>query len=370
MSRKKFNPIFILFVVLGIVCGIFGKNMIEYLESNGLSSPFSLLFIMAIFVISLCVVPIIHESGHLFMGLMTGYDFVSFRVGNFAIVKENNKLKKKKFNVVGTGGQCILSYKKVEYPERIPYFWYHFGGVFFNLLTTAICMCVIISSKSIFINVGLGILAAISLVTGITNIIPTKATGIGSDGYNLMIFRKSAINRIANYKIMLINSLQYQGIKLEDMPKEITIFTKEEKSCEFGIALSIIEANILMNQHDFKSAEKIYRSIVENEEAYTLYQNESKCEMLFCMIMNGCSSEEINKIYDNDIRQYIMITEKTYIMRKRLMYAYYLIIEKNQEKAKREYNSALQMQNTYPAKGEYLSEMDLIEYIRENFQHI
>lgn len=334
MSRKKFNPILILFVALGMICGIFGGNMIEYLENNGLSSPFSLLFIMAIFIISICVVPIIHESGHLVMGLITGYDFVSFRIGNFAIVKENNKLKKKKFNVVGTGGQCILSYKKVEYPEEIPYFWYHFGGVFFNFLATAICMGVTIFSKNILINVGLGIFAAISLVTGIINIIPTKATGIGSDGYNLMIFRKSAIDRIANYKILLLNALQYQGIKLEDMPKEITTFTEEEKSCEFGTALSIIEANLLMNQHDFKSAEKIYRSVVENEETYALYQNESKCEMMFCMIMNGCSIEEINKIYDKNIRQYVMMTGKTYIMRKRLMYAYYLIIEKKSRKSK------------------------------------
>lgn len=365
MSMKKFNPIFILFVAFGIICGIFGNNMIEYLEDNGISSPFSLLFILIVFAISFCIVPIIHESGHLVMGLMSGYDFVSFRIGSYAIVKENNKLKKKKFNIVGTGGQCILSYKKVEYPEKIPYFWYHFGGVFFNLLTTVICICMVLCSKNVFANVGISVLAAISLITGITNIIPTKATGIGSDGYNLMIFRKSAIDRIANYKIMLINSLQYQGIKLENMPKEIITFTKEEKACEFGMALSIIEANILMNQYDFKSAEIIYRSIVENENAYAVYQNECKCELMFCMIMNGYSTMEINEIY-NDIKQYVITTGKTYIMRKRLMYAYHLIIEKNQEKATKEYNLAVQMKNTYPAKGEYLSEMCLIGYIKEN----
>lgn len=131
------------------------------------------------------------------------------------------------------------------------------------------------------------------------------------------------------------------------------------------MALSIIEANILMNQYDFKSAEIIYRSIVENEDAYAVYQNECKCELMFCMIMNGYSTMEINEI-NNDIKQYVITTGKTYIMRKHLMYAYHLIIEKNQEKATKEYNLAVQMKNTYPAKGEYLSEMCLIGYIKEN----
>lgn len=119
--------------------------------------------------------------------------------------------------------------KYMEQTKTTPNFWYHFGGVFFNLLTTVICICMVLCSKNVIANVGISVLAAISLITGITNIIPTKATGIGSDGYNLMIFRKSAIDRIANYKIMLINSLQYQGIKLENILKKLLHLQKKKR---------------------------------------------------------------------------------------------------------------------------------------------
>ena len=35
---------------------------------------------------------IIHESGHLVMGLRSGYDFVSFRIGSFVWIKQDGKL--------------------------------------------------------------------------------------------------------------------------------------------------------------------------------------------------------------------------------------------------------------------------------------
>lgn len=72
------------------------------------------------------------------------------------------------------------------------------------------------------------------------------------------------------------------------------------------------------------------------------------------MIMNGSSIEEINKIYDEELEKYIKITEKTYIMRKRLMYAYHLMVKKDFEKASQEYILVKKMENTYPANGEYL----------------
>lgn len=365
-KKNGFNSIFIVFIILGIVSGIFGGNMIDYLKNSGVSSATSLIFILFTFLVSFFIVPIIHESGHLVMGLLTGYEFVSFRIGSFTLIKENGRLVRKKFNIAGTGGQCTLTYKTVDNPQDIPYFWYNFGGVFFNFLTVLVCIPVIILSDNVFISVGFIMLAVISFILGIINIIPTRATGIGTDGYNLVLLKKSPVERVSNYKIMLINAMQYQGIRIEEMPDNILKFTDEEKQCQFGKAFIVIEANVLMNKYDFKSAEEKYRSVVNDENSLEIYKNECKCEMMFCMIMNGCSPYDIDNIY-KEIKQYIAITEKTYIMRKRLMYAYYLIVKKDFEKASQEYILAKKMENTYPAKGEYLSEIALIEYVKDNF---
>lgn len=366
-KKSKFNPIILLFYLIGGVCGFSIAVLIDYLTKSGVSTPYALVFILIIALTSIFAIILIHESGHLVMGLLTGYDFISFRIGSFTFVKENNKLVTRKFNIAGTGGQCILTHTEVEKPEELPYFWYNFGGVFFNFLTALICLFVILLSKNPFVLTGFLIFAILSLAIGIINIIPTAAMGIGTDGYNIILMKKSPAVRITIYKTMLINALQFQGTRLEDMPENLLTFTDEEKQCEFGTALTCIEANLLMNRHDFKAAEEEYRSVAENNDTYTLYQNECRCEMIFCMIMNGCTAEEINEVYDNELKKYIITTGKTYIMRKRLMYAYYLIIEKDFTKAEEEYLNAEKMEKTYPAKGEYLSEMALIKYVKNNF---
>lgn len=47
--------------------------------------------------------------------------------------------------------------------------------------------------------------AIISLILGIINIIPTKATGVGTDGYNLILFKKSPADKMANYKCYAVS---------------------------------------------------------------------------------------------------------------------------------------------------------------------
>lgn len=114
-KKSKFNPMLIMYIVIGAACGFFGADLMDRLENNGVSPFVSLIFMMAAFLLSFLIVPIIHESGHLVMGLLTGYDFVSFRVGSFTVIKENGKLVRKKFNIAGTGGQCILT-KEIQNP--------------------------------------------------------------------------------------------------------------------------------------------------------------------------------------------------------------------------------------------------------------
>ncbi len=367
-KRSKFNPILIIFAIIGGFSGFFGMDLLDKLIGKNVAvNPITILFLIVMFLLSFFLAPLIHELGHLIMGLLTGYEFVSFRVGNFTIVKENGKFVRKKFNIAGTGGQCILTYKIVDNPQNIPYFWYNFGGIFFNFLTTFICIPFILIFKNPLFKIGFILIAVVSLILGIVNLIPTNAMGVGTDGYNLILLKKSPADRIMIYKTMLINALQYRGVILEDIPDNILTFTDEEKNCTLGIVATILEANLLMNRHNFELAEKKYRYVANNEDNASLYRNECKCDMMFCMIMNGCSKEDIDKVYDDELKKYVKITEKNYIMRKRLMYAYYLIIQKDFDKASHEYICAQKMKNTYPARGEYLSEMALIDYVKDNF---
>ena len=77
---------------------------------------------------------IVHEAGHLVFGLLSGYKFISFRVFDFKIIKdENGKFKIRFERVAGTGGQCLM--RPPEYVEgKFKYKLYLLGGVIFNIV--------------------------------------------------------------------------------------------------------------------------------------------------------------------------------------------------------------------------------------------
>lgn len=66
---------------------------------------------------------IIHEFVHLIFDLVSGYKFNSFRIFNYMIVKDNDKLVFKKYSVTG----------------RIPYVLYDLGGSILNFISAIIC---------------------------------------------------------------------------------------------------------------------------------------------------------------------------------------------------------------------------------------
>lgn len=82
---------------------------------------------------------IFHELGHLIAGLLTGYRFVSFRVGTYMLVKENGKLSVKKMTLKGTGGQCLMCPPPSK-PEEMEDTWYLLGGPMANMLLSSLSM--------------------------------------------------------------------------------------------------------------------------------------------------------------------------------------------------------------------------------------
>ena len=63
---------------------------------------------LACLVLSFWLQAILHEGGHLVCGLLSGYRFLSFRVGSFTLLRQNGRLVLRRFYLPGTGGQCLL----------------------------------------------------------------------------------------------------------------------------------------------------------------------------------------------------------------------------------------------------------------------
>ena len=64
---------------------------------------------LAVMYVAIFIHIILHELGHLIGGLMSGYEFCSFRIMSFMWKKENGKIRLRRMNLAGTGGQCLMS---------------------------------------------------------------------------------------------------------------------------------------------------------------------------------------------------------------------------------------------------------------------
>ena len=79
---------------------------------------------------------VIHEAGHLVFGLVTGYQFVSFRIWNMMWLKKDGKIQFKRMSLAGTGGQCLMSPPDLA-DGKMPVLLYNFGGAIMNLFSAA-----------------------------------------------------------------------------------------------------------------------------------------------------------------------------------------------------------------------------------------
>jgi len=366
-KKKKSSAIGnIIMICFGAVIGFVIAALMNNSGDDGETSFLYLIFIILAFFISILLGLIIHEAGHLVCGLKTGYEFVSFRVGSLTVVKEDGKLVRRKFTIAGTGGQCVMTHEPVENPEDMPYFWYHFGGGFFNILCAVIGLVLYLIIPNKTVGMYFAVFTAVSVILALMNLIPIKAMGVPNDGYNIYLLHKSPKNRKMIFNSMAANGLQYKGNRLKDMPEEL-FYGADPEGGIYETAQALLCANRELDRHDFEAAKKIYEQVLSNPELVDIYKNECKCELMFTRIVTGESKEKALENYDKNLQSYINQTGKTYIMRKRLMYAYYLITEKDCDKAQAEYQAALKMKDTYPCKGEYDSEMEIIEYVKENF---
>ncbi|MCM1529109.1 MAG: hypothetical protein NC093_03835 [Alistipes sp.] len=243
-----------LFTAVGIGAGIFMSRYSDKLEAAGISGLPMLLIMIVLFYVSYLIEIIIHEAGHMVMGMLTGYEFLSFRIGSLAVVKENGRLVRKKFRIPGTAGQCLLVPPETDAPEKLPFFWYHFGGVFFNLLTGALALIPAIIADNIYVVTASVFFAVTAFIIALTNGIPVKMPGMLNDGCNIRLMIKDPAERTVIYKSFMANARMYRGERIEDMP-ELCIATEGERNTTHGVGMSLTEGTLYMYRHQFERAE-------------------------------------------------------------------------------------------------------------------
>lgn len=337
----------------------------EYLDkyySISLSEGAAVFFVaVASSILSFAILVPVHEFGHLVCGLLSGYKFVSFRIFNLTLLKENGKFRIKRFAVAGTGGQCLLSPPEMSI-EKIPTFWYNFGGILANIIILLIVLPFLFLDLNPFVAEALGVFAAVDAIMILTNSIPMKAGGVGNDGYNLCLLQKDNKGKTGIINQLRANALIQQGVRPKDMPDQLfALPTDIDYSNALEVSMPLMYSGRLIDMMHYEEAleclEKMYS---HKDEIMQLYLKEIACELAFLYLRTGNISKA-EELLDESLRKYIVHYSKMMSSKERLLIAMTLYLDKNEPKAQEMYASFKSHVNDYLLQGEAIGDLALIE---------
>lgn len=348
------------FAVIGLGCGIAVIPVIDYFmgeDSNFFIALMGLFLMLSLMYVAIFLEMAIHEMGHLVFGLLTGYKFVSYRVGSFTFIKEDGKLRIKKFTLPGTGGQCLMA--PPEYTTTMPYVLYNAGGAIFNFFSSLIFLLLFFPFSDIpFLSSFLLMAAFISFGLGTMNIIPLI---YGNDGSNIANIHKSEMERKAFWAQMKMAQLQSENIRLKDMPDEVfPVRSKEEvEGIMTSSAFAYYESSLL-DSGEFEKALKVSEVVISSPLLVGVLRTAIKCDEIYTLLLLGREKKEIDEIKDKKmIKEMKAMRGMLFVMR--CEYAYALLYEGNVNKAN-EIRKAFDLTaSNYP----YLSEIEGERYLMD-----
>ncbi|MDE6290840.1 MAG: M50 family metallopeptidase, partial [Muribaculaceae bacterium] len=278
-------------------------------------------------IISFLILVPIHELGHLVCGLLTGYRFVSFRIFNYTILKENGRFRIKKFAVAGTGGQCLLAPPDLPL-DRIPTGWYNFGGVLANIIVLLIVLPFFLLPLNPFVAEALGVFAAVDAIMILLNGIPMMANGVGNDGYNMRLLKKNLRSKQGIVNQLRANALIQNGVRPKDMPDNLFEDPKDiDYRNSLEVSIPLMYSSRLVDEMKYDEALECLETLYSHkEEIMPLYVKEIACELAF-LYLQTVHPEKASELLDKDLRKYIETYRRMMSSKERLLCAIALYLD-------------------------------------------
>lgn len=373
----KFKKIIsiIIFLTVFFAIGIFIANVsdeiIEYFgwPYNLLTNLLLFLILFFLLVLLFFLHIVIHEIGHLIFGLATGYSFVSFRIGWLTLVREDGKFSLKKYNIPGTGGQCLMMPPKMKNGDY-PFVIFNMGGVLFNLIFSigALLLILLINDLNVIPYAILIHFILAGVFASITNGIPMKIAGIANDAHNVRSILNDDEAKRGFYLQLRVNGLQSKGMRIREIDLDMLKLKEgSDISSPLNTGIKLMEHNWYMDNMDFENARICLESLVPHfNKLIPLYVNEINCERIFLELIGDCNKDFIDRLYNKGLEKYIK--ESKFMLNKtRLLMAYEAIYNEDKKKALEHYNDLKRLYESYPNKGEADMEIMLADWVNVNF---
>ncbi len=214
-------------------------------------------------IICFIITIIIHETGHLFFGLKSGYELVSFRLFSHIWYKEDGKtIHKKNKGIGGILGQCLMK-PNDEYDENFKFLAYLRGGYIFNMIQFIILY-------GIWFIPGLPEILFAPLVVGffLTGILLVSSffaieSPIPTDGHNIKMCKKYETSKKALHLQMKVNNKLSEGYTYVDFMDEYDFDFELAKTQPLVYAIIGFKYNALLEQGKIEEAKEMFEQMYE-----------------------------------------------------------------------------------------------------------
>lgn len=309
---------------------------------------------------------IIHEAGHLVFGLKSGYQFSSFRIGNFMWLKEDGKLVHKKLSIAGTGGQCLMVPPEMK-DGKIPVIAYNLGGSIMNLIASSVFFCLYLSLPVGSIASVLCLIATvIGVALALMNGIPMRTGTVDNDGYNALSLGKNKDAMRAFWMQLKINEQLAKGIRLKDMPDEwFAVLADEAMQNSMVATQAVFATNRLMDQQRFEEADQLIAHLLEIDSGIGgLHRSLMICDRVYIELIRNNRKEILDKMLTKAQLKFMKAMKK-FPSVVRTEYAYALLSLHHEPKAKAAFELFEKIAKTYPYPNDIQSERELIKIAQE-----
>jgi len=352
-------------VLVGAVSGIL---MVEYLDASasaGRSTGEELLslglLLLALYGL-ICVHVILHEAGHLVFGLLSGYEFGSFRIQSYMWVRQDGRLRCKRLTIAGTGGQCLMT--PPDSPDwNFPVILYNLGGSLMNLIWSGIgfLFCLLMERGSLGYTI-LMIFVLAGILLGLMNGVPMRMGMVDNDGYNAISLSRDAAARRAFWVQLKVNQQIAQEVRLKDMPEEwFAVPADEGMKNSMVVVMGIFAANRLMDEHRFEEADSLMFHLMEIESGMVdLHRQLLVCDRI-CVELLGENRKEVLEEMLSKKQKSFMKSMKNFPSVLRTEYMYALLGTQDTCKAGKIKEQFEKRAKSYPYPGEIQGERELME---------
>ncbi len=354
----------VLFAILGGIIGFIILGHVNNALKDG-ENIFEIFFIIA--VIAACAYLafifqiIVHELGHLIFGLISGYKFASFRIFSFMFVKKNGKIKLKRFSLAGTGGQCLMSPPDLNNGD-FPLMLYNFGGSIANLFVSILALILFLKDIP-YISSFLILTIIIGVIFALFNGIPMHLGYMDNDGYNALYLNKNKASKKYFWIQLKMNGLITDEVRLKDMPSEWFHVPKEDLNNSMCSSIGVFACLRAIDEMNFEKAKEIGYELLKNASGIVgIHRYLLTSEMIFCELIGENKKEKVEKLYTNEFKKFIRILKNNPSII-RMEYAYELLLNHNEEAARKLLNIFNNLAKTYPHQCEIQGEKELIDYV-------